>query len=114
MPALPRSSSRSTCRPTPSASAPCATAPAARPGFGRPLRLSLKSKLEACRHPAWLADYLRHGVPVFSNWQRYAPAGAGTEAVAEFVSSQIPVPVTWQDIEAFRRAWPGTLVLKGI
>ena len=85
-----------------------------RNGFGRPLRLSLKSKLEACLHPAWLADYLRHGVPVFSNWQRYAPDGAGPDAVAEFVASQMPTPVTWQDIETFRRAWPGTLVLKGI
>ena len=28
--------------------------------------------------------------------------------------AQIPMPVTWQDIDAFRRAWPGTLVLKGI
>jgi L-lactate dehydrogenase (cytochrome)/(S)-mandelate dehydrogenase len=85
-----------------------------RNGFGRPLRLSVASKLEACLHPAWLADYLRHGVPVFSNWQRYAPAGADTDAVAAFVSTQIPTPVTWQQIEAFRRAWPGNLVLKGI
>jgi len=85
-----------------------------RNGFGRPLKLSLKTKLEACLHPAWLAEYLRHGVPAFSNWQRYAPAGAGTDAVAEFVATQIPTPVTWQDIDAFRRVWPGTLVLKGI
>jgi (S)-mandelate dehydrogenase len=85
-----------------------------RNGFGRPLTLSLKSKLEACLHPAWLADYLRHGVPAFSNWQRYAPDGASADAVAEFVASQMPTPVTWQDIETFRRAWPGTLVLKGI
>jgi L-lactate dehydrogenase (cytochrome)/(S)-mandelate dehydrogenase len=85
-----------------------------RNGFGRPLRLSVQSKLEACLHPAWLTEYLRHGVPVFSNWQRYAPDGAGADAVAEFVSSQMPTPVTWQDIEAFRRAWSGNLVLKGI
>jgi L-lactate dehydrogenase (cytochrome)/(S)-mandelate dehydrogenase len=85
-----------------------------RNGFGRPLKLSLKTKLEACLHPAWLAEYLRHGVPVFSNWQRYAPDGASTDVVAEFVAAQMPVPVTWQDIETFRRAWPGTLVLKGI
>jgi (S)-mandelate dehydrogenase len=85
-----------------------------RNGFGRPLRLSLKSKLEACLHPGWLAEYLRHGVPVFSNWQRYAPDGARTDAVAEFVSSQMPKPVTWQDIDTFRRIWPGKLVLKGI
>jgi L-lactate dehydrogenase (cytochrome)/(S)-mandelate dehydrogenase len=85
-----------------------------RNGFGRPLRLSLKTKLEACLHPAWLAEYARHGLPVFSNWKRYAPEGASADAVAEFVATQMPTPVTWQDIEAFRRAWPGNLVLKGI
>ena len=85
-----------------------------RNGFGRPLKLSVQSKLEACMHPAWLAEYLRYGMPMFSNWERYVPDGASVDAVANFVASQMPVPVTWQDIETFRRAWPGNLVLKGI
>ena len=31
-----------------------------------------------------------------------------------FVATQTPTPLLWQDIESFRRLWPGNLVLKGI
>jgi (S)-mandelate dehydrogenase len=85
-----------------------------RNGFVRPLRLTLRTKLEACLHPDWLVDYLRYGMPVLSNWQAYAPKGASAAELAQFVASQTPSPVLWRDIEAFRRQWPGNLVLKGI
>jgi (S)-mandelate dehydrogenase len=85
-----------------------------RNGFVRPLKLTLKTKLEACLHPDWMADYLRHGMPMIANWQRYAPNGATAAEVAEFVASQTPVPVLWKDVESFRRLWPGKLVLKGV
>jgi L-lactate dehydrogenase (cytochrome)/(S)-mandelate dehydrogenase len=82
--------------------------------FGRPLKLGVKVKLEACLHPAWMAEYLRHGMPMFSNWEKYAPKGASADAVADLVAAQTPTPVTWHDIDTIRRAWPGALVLKGI
>ena len=85
-----------------------------RNGFVRPLRLTLRTKLEACLHPDWMVDYLRHGMPVLSNWRAYAPKGASAAEIAEFVASQTPSPVLWRDVEAFRRQWPGNLVLKGI
>lgn len=85
-----------------------------RNGFVRPLKLSLKTRLEACLHPQWMAEYLRHGMPKFASWQAYAPIAANAEGIADFVASQTPVAVTWSDIERFRRLWPGKLVLKGI
>jgi L-lactate dehydrogenase (cytochrome)/(S)-mandelate dehydrogenase len=85
-----------------------------RNGFVRPLQLTFRTKLEACLHPDWLVDYLRYGMPVLSNWQAYAPKGASAAEIAEFVASQTPSPVLWRDVEAFRRQWPGNLVLKGI
>jgi (S)-mandelate dehydrogenase len=85
-----------------------------RNGFVRPLKLTLKTKLEACLHPDWMAEYLRHGMPLLANWQRYAPAGSSTAQIAEFVASQTPSPVLWKDVENFRRLWPGNLVLKGV
>jgi L-lactate dehydrogenase (cytochrome)/(S)-mandelate dehydrogenase len=85
-----------------------------RNGFVRPLKLTLKTKLEACRHPGWLVEFLRLGPPMLSNWQAYAPNGATASEVAEFARTQMPTPVLWQDIEAFRRLWPGKLVLKGV
>ena len=30
-----------------------------RNGFVRPLKLTLKTKLEACLHPAWMVEFLR-------------------------------------------------------
>jgi L-lactate dehydrogenase (cytochrome)/(S)-mandelate dehydrogenase len=61
-----------------------------------------------------MAEYVRLGQPMLSNWQAYAPSGATAPEVVEFVRTQMPTPVLWQDIEAFRRLWPGKLVLKGI
>ncbi|RTL61225.1 MAG: alpha-hydroxy-acid oxidizing protein [Hyphomicrobiales bacterium] len=85
-----------------------------RNGFTRPLKMTLKTKLEACMHPGWLAEYARTGMPLFCNWAKYAPAGATPDQVAEFVSQQTPSPCTWADIEKFRRQWKGNLVIKGI
>lgn len=86
----------------------------ARNGFSRPLKLSLSTKLEALRHPGWLIRYLKHGNPMFSNWQPYLPAGSGIDAVAELAATQTSVPITWTDIERFRRLWPRAFVIKGI
>ncbi len=85
-----------------------------RNGFVRPLKMTLGTKMEACLHPDWMLEYLRHGMPLFANWQRYAPAGSTTAQIAEFVATQTPSPVLWKDVENFRRLWPGNLVLKGV
>ena len=85
-----------------------------RNGFGRPLRLTLGTKLDTLRHPAWLKDYMRHGFAMLENWQPYAPPGATATEVGEFVSEQIPTSLTWADIERFRALWPRTLILKGV
>ena len=86
-----------------------------RNGFIRPYRLKPTIVLEALRHPAWIYDYLSHGgAPLFDNWQPYAPPGASSEEVASFMSSQTPSSQTWQDFEAYRRLWPGKLVVKGV
>lgn len=85
-----------------------------RNGFGRPLRMNLKTKLEACLHPGWMVEFARVGMPMLANWQAYAPPGSSAGQVADFVAEQTPAPTTWQDIETFRRLWPGHLVLKGI
>ena len=85
-----------------------------RNGFARPLKMTLRTRLEALLHPGWLAEFLGNGMPMFSNWRQYARAGASAAEVADFVAEQTPVPVLWRDVEAFRRLWPGKLVVKGI
>ncbi len=88
-----------------------------RNGMARPLRLPLKTKLEALMHPGWMMDYYRGGgQPMFPNWAHYAGAEASKNAdrVAAFVASQTTPSLEWSDIEKFRELWPRKLVLKGI
>ena len=85
-----------------------------RNGFSRPLKLSWRTKLNAAMHPAWLAGYLEHGTPLFSNWAPYAPKGATPDQVADFVSGQTAAPLSWTHLERFRELWPRNLVVKGI
>ena len=86
-----------------------------RNGFVRPYRIKPSIALEALRHPAWIADYFRHGgMPYFDNWVPYAGKDASAGQVADYVSRQTPSIQTWQDLETFRRLWPRTLVVKGI
>ncbi|MEE8395528.1 MAG: alpha-hydroxy acid oxidase [bacterium] len=82
--------------------------------FGQP-RMPARLYLEALRHPAWLLDYLRHGMPVFQNWAPYSRHGPSAKGVLKTVSEQFPVPdQTWRDAEKFRALWKGPFVLKGI
>jgi (S)-mandelate dehydrogenase len=87
-----------------------------RNGFAaaRPLRPALKAQAETLLHPSWLAGYLRGPALTASHWQRYAPEGAVGQEVLAFVATQIPAPVTWDDIAHLRKIWPRNLVVKGV
>lgn len=85
-----------------------------RNGFSRPLKLSLATKIDALFHPAWLAEWLKYGTPMFPNWAPYAGADANAEDVANLVAAQTASPLTWVDVDRFREIWPGNLVIKGI
>ena len=85
-----------------------------RNGFGRPLKLTLRTKLDTLRHPAWLRDYMKHGFAMLENWKPYAPEGASAMQVGEFMAGQMPTSITWADIERFRALWPRTFILKGV
>lgn len=86
----------------------------ARNGFSRPLKLSLRTKLDALMHPAWMLGYLKHGTPMFHNWAPYAGPNADADTVASLVAAQTQQALSWKDIDNFRRLWPRNLVLKGI
>ncbi len=85
-----------------------------RNGFGRPLKLSFGTKLDALRRPLWMKDYLRNGLAMCENWQPYAPPGSNADAVGEFMATQLPTSLTWKDIEKYRKLWQRPLVLKGV
>jgi len=86
-----------------------------RNGFSLPPRLSPALVLDALRHPGWLADYLRNGMPRFDNWVQYARPDSNTQSINTFASGQVPdQATTWKDLEEFRKIWPRHLVVKGI
>jgi L-lactate dehydrogenase (cytochrome)/(S)-mandelate dehydrogenase len=85
-----------------------------RNGWGRPLKLSWATKLEALEHPGWMLEWMRHGTPYFSNWAKYAGPNASAEKVADLVAYQNRAPMTWKHVERFRSIFKGNFVLKGI
>lgn len=85
-----------------------------RSGWVRPYKPTLPVVLEAARHPAWVVDYLRTGLPFMENYRRYAPPGTSARDLTSFYAQQVPTQHAWQLVEQIRRAWSGTLVLKGI
>ncbi len=85
-----------------------------RNGWGRPLKLTWATKLEALGHPAWMMEWLRHGTPYFNNWAKYAGEGADANKVADFVAQQNRAPMSWKHVERYRELFKGNFVLKGI
>jgi (S)-mandelate dehydrogenase len=85
-----------------------------RNGWGRPLKLTWATKLEALEHPAWMLEWLRHGTPYFDNWAKYAGPNPTADKVADLVAYQNRAPMTWKHVERFREVFKGNFVLKGI
>lgn len=87
-----------------------------RNGFTRPIKITPRVILDVLRHPAWLMAFWRHGgTPVMGNIAPYARPGASADEVADVYVRNMPAAnLTWRDVEAFRRLWPGKFVLKGV
>ena len=87
-----------------------------RNGFTRPLSMTWPVMMEALTHPAWLLAYYKNGgPPALENWRPYAGDAAATaEQIAAYSTTQTGRPIFWDEIEAIRKFWPGTLILKGI
>lgn len=80
-----------------------------------PQRMPWATRLEALRHPRWIARYLTSGMtPAFESWRPYAPAGATKTVVAQTTGYQLGDRQTWADLSAIRDRWPHALVVKGV
>ncbi|WP_419187119.1 alpha-hydroxy acid oxidase [Cupriavidus necator] len=88
-----------------------------RAGFSTPLRPSLRLAWQGITHPRWLLGtfartLLRHGMPHFEN--AYAHRGAPILSSRVLRDFSDRAHFTWTHLEAIRRRWKGTLVVKGI
>jgi (S)-mandelate dehydrogenase len=77
--------------------------------------LLMKRKLEMLRHPRWIANALRDGMPSFANILEFLPETQRSFASsAAWTRSQVDASLNWRDLEWVRSLWPGQLVVKGI
>ncbi len=88
-----------------------------RAGFSTPLKPSLRLAFDGLVRPGWLAKtvlrtLLRHGMPHFENSfaERGAPILSAT-VLRDFAKRD---HFDWGHVAAIRKAWPGSLVVKGI
>ena len=79
-------------------------------------RISLRSALDAARHPAWVADFLLGPRIVGAHLQ---DDGGSQVKVSLFrspavIQRRMDPAATWDEITWLRRVWKGPLVVKGI
>ena len=83
-----------------------------RSGFTLPPKLGLSTLLNGALHPGWTWSFLRAEPIAFAN----LTGGSVSDPVslADYINSQFDPTLSWDDIEWFRSAWNGPIVLKGI
>ena len=84
-----------------------------RNGFRLPFRPSLRTMLDLCRHPRWLARIARAGSPAFVNLSEQ-PGAASVQLQAALLSREMDRSLDWGCLKWLRRAWNGPLLLKGV
>lgn len=81
-----------------------------------PGKPTLRSKLDALRHPGWLQSVLlRGGIPRFRNLETFLPPeAAGAVGGSTIIPKLFEPNLTWEDITWIRRFWPRKLLIKGV
>lgn len=88
-----------------------------RTGFSMPIRVTPRVMWQSATHPRWLLGvvartFLRHGTPHFENMEaERGPPMMSSGAVRNTLARD---QLSWRNVEAIRRQWPGTLVVKGL
>ena len=70
---------------------------------------------EVAMTPLWAVEFLKRRYPLPGNLMPYArdPSG-GEAALRELLGTTGVYAMTWDEVRAVRKAWPGKLVIKGI
>jgi L-lactate dehydrogenase (cytochrome) len=88
-----------------------------RSGFSMPIRITPKVMLQSALHPRWLLGvvartFWKHGAPHFENTEaERGPPMMSNNFVRNTTARD---QLAWSHVEAIRRRWKGTLVVKGI
>ncbi|MGI4941957.1 MAG: alpha-hydroxy acid oxidase, partial [Janthinobacterium lividum] len=87
-----------------------------RSGFSMPIRVTPKVAWQSATHPRWLLGtvartFLKHGPPHFENME--AERGPPMMSRNALRNTTARDKLSWRNLEAIRRRWKGTLVVKG-
>jgi len=82
--------------------------------FSIPMRVTPRNAADVLRRPAWLLDALRAGPPLPVNLLGGVDKRADTRSLAQLAAELLDSSVTWEDVAEIRRAWPKTLIIKGV
>lgn len=83
-------------------------------GLTTPPKLTAATLLDLAMHPRWCLGMLRARRRDFGNVVGHAEGAADMKSLSEWSASQLDPTLSWDDVAAIRRRWPGKLVLKGI
>ena len=86
-----------------------------RRGFTLPPQIGPATIIDGVLHPEWTWAFLRAEPITFANVTGSgAPDGRQAASLSDYVNSQFDPALSWSDLEWFRDAWDGPIVLKGI
>lgn len=85
-----------------------------RNGFTVPPRFTVATILDLARHFSWLFDVGLGPRIAFRNFEGTKAAATDAVTITEFIAGQYDLTVNWRDVEWFKSAWGGPVLLKGV
>jgi (S)-mandelate dehydrogenase len=85
-----------------------------RNGFVTPYRPSWRNSRDVVRRPAWLLDFLRHGLPQMANFEGYKFSSPQGTDVVTAVGREMDASFDWAQLQTLRDLWPRKLLVKGV
>jgi isopentenyl diphosphate isomerase/L-lactate dehydrogenase-like FMN-dependent dehydrogenase len=85
-----------------------------RNGLSVPPNFDARTVLHAAMRPHWMLRLAQHGIPHFENLTPYAPKGASTKELYDFLGSVLSNHITADRFRQIRDQWPGKLLVKGV
>ena len=82
--------------------------------FSVPFRFTPRNLLDFARHPGWLSDIIRYGMPVMENMVGLETEATNATAIASSVGRGYDPSFNWDSLQKIRDRWPRKLIVKGI
>jgi (S)-mandelate dehydrogenase len=82
--------------------------------FSVPFRFTPKNLLDFARHPGWLSDIVRYGMPVMENLVGLEVKATNAGAIASSVGRNYDPSFNWDSLQKIRDDWPRKLIVKGV